>query len=105
MAKREIIDTLGVLEENFVLVAPGKRPVVTLEFEENTANKGRLLVCIDGIPIAEHRKGKWQSLGPIVFANHATAKIEVIDIDDMDGESGIELRIDGKAMPMSPRGH
>jgi hypothetical protein len=105
MAKREIIDTLGVLEENFVLGASGERPVVTFEFEENNAKTGRLLVCIDGTPIAEHRKGKWQSLGPIVFANHATANIEVIDIDYIDGESGIELRIDGKPMPMSSRGH
>jgi len=29
----------------------------------------------------------------------------VIDIDDVDGESGIELRIDGKPMPMSSRAH
>jgi hypothetical protein len=103
MAKREIIDTLGILEENFL--ASGERPVVTLEFEENSAKKGRLLVCIAGTPIAEHHKGKWQSLGPIAFANHATAKIEVIDIDDIDGDSGIELRIDGKPMSMSARAH
>ena len=105
MGKREILDTLGVLKENFPFVASGEHAVVTLEFEENSANKGRLLVCIDGTPIAEHRKGKWQSLGPIVFANHAPANIEVIGIDDVDGESGIELRIDGKLMPMSSGAH
>jgi hypothetical protein len=102
MTKREVIDILGVLKD--VPVTSGERPVVTLEFEENSVKKGRLLICIDGTPIAEHRKGKWQSLGPIVFANRAAANIEVIDID-VDGESGIELRMDGKSMPMSSNAH
>ena len=34
----------------------GERPVVTLEFEEKSAKKGRFLVCIDGTPIAERHR-------------------------------------------------